>query len=480
MFHQPRIPWAEPVTESRKKAQRDLNPEPSTPIMDLEGHTRRFLSHPDIACRLADRILEWKSIPRERALALAEAVLAEVRATEAVGPPLRPELSGVTMGRFGVGSRGAGDQLVHRLIAGVIGPARAVLGAKDLDDAGVVRIARGPGVAVAVDGIHSRLSDFPLLAGFHAARAAVRDLYVTGAAPVALFSDIHLADDGDVAKIFDFVAGVAALGKAASVPYVSGSTLRIGGDMVIGDRLSGGVGAVGVVKRLLPRRAARPGDLLLTTEGAGGGTISATALCHGRPGVVEETLNIRFVRAAEALLRSPLIPRIHAMLDITNGGIRGDAAELARAAGARVVIQPGEFQRRVNRRVLAMLEDLQIDPLGVSVDSLMVAAPPATVESLRALWKRRGIESGVVGRLERGSGSFAEENGKVRPLDVKFRESAYTPVKRVVGERPPEDLEAMRAQVEAAARRAMKRRDWLAAKVQGRIARSAPRKRRRS
>lgn len=434
--------------------------------MDLEGHARRFLSRPAIAADLADRILEWKDLPRDRALALAEAVLAEVRATEKVGSPLRPEPSGVTMGRFGVGSRGAGDQVVHQKIAEVIGPARAILGAKELDDAGVVRVGRGsPAVAVAVDGIHSRLSDFPLLAGFHAARAAVRDLYVTGAAPVALFSDVHLADDGDVAKLFDFVAGVAALGKAASIPYVSGSTLRIGGDMVIGDRLSGGVGAVGVVRRLLPRRAARAGDLLLMTEGAGGGTISATALYHGRPEAVEETLNIDFIRAAEALLKGPLLGRVHAMLDVTNGGIRGDAAELARAARARVVIRPEEFRRLVNRRVLALLDELDIDPLGVSVDSLLVAAPPAAANRLQALWKRSGVKSAVVGLLERGSGSLAEESGKRRPLDVKFRESAYTPVKKVVGEGPPADLDAMRAKVEAAARRAMKRRDWLAARA---------------
>ncbi len=448
-----------------KMARLPLNSEPPTLRMDLEGHARRFLSKPAIAADLAHRILEWKSLPRERALALAEAVLAEVRNTEKVGPPLRPEPSGVTMGRFGVGSRGAGDQFAHRKLAEVIGPARALLGAKELDDAGVVRVSRGPGVAVAVDGIHSRLSDFPLLAGFHAARAAVRDLYVTGAAPVALFSDIHLADDGDVAKVFDFVAGVAALGKAARIPYVSGSTLRIGGDMVIGDRLSGGVGAVGLVKRLLPRRAARPGDLLLMTEGAGGGTISATALYHGKPEVVEETLNIRFAKAAEALFRSPLLARVSAMLDVTNGGIRGDAAELARAARARVVVDPGAFRALVNRRVLALLDGLEIDPLGVSVDSLLVAAPPAAARALQALWKRHGVPSGVVGRIEKGSGSFAEEGGRLRPLDVKFRESAYTPVKKVVGEGPPTDAEEMRAKVEAAARRAMERRDWLSRNV---------------
>ena len=54
-----------------------------------------------------------------------------------------------------------------------------------------------------------------------------------GADPVAILSDVHLADDGDVGKIFDFTAGVAAVSELVDVPIVAGSTLRVGGDMVI-------------------------------------------------------------------------------------------------------------------------------------------------------------------------------------------------------------------------------------------------------
>ena len=43
-----------------------------------------------------------------------------------------------------------------------------------------------------------------------------------------------LADDGDVAKIFDYTAGITTVGEAMGVPLVTGSTLRIGGDMVLG------------------------------------------------------------------------------------------------------------------------------------------------------------------------------------------------------------------------------------------------------
>ena len=52
-----------------------------------------------------------------------------------------------------------------------------------------------------------------------------------GADPVAMLSDLHLADDGDVGKLFDFTAGVCAVSELVDVPLVAGSTLRVGGDM---------------------------------------------------------------------------------------------------------------------------------------------------------------------------------------------------------------------------------------------------------
>ena len=42
-----------------------------------------------------------------------------------------------------------------------------------------------------------------------------------GAPPVALFSDIHLADDGDVLKVFDYTAGIRAVADVMNVPFVT-------------------------------------------------------------------------------------------------------------------------------------------------------------------------------------------------------------------------------------------------------------------
>src|SRR5512139_2268302 len=224
--------------------------------MDLEEYARRTLregrSEEELEDLLAGRILAFK--PRESqeyARDFARAVIREVKNSQGLsGDFLSYSRSGVRMGEFGVGSRGSGDFFVHRQFARIIGKTGASVGVDELDDAGAVELKQaGQGCRYAVctvDGMHSRLSDFPFLAGFHVTRATLRDSYVMGARPLMLFSDIHVADDGDVAKIFEYTAGICSVGEVMKVPLVAGSTLRIGGDMVLGERLTGCVGTVGV------------------------------------------------------------------------------------------------------------------------------------------------------------------------------------------------------------------------------------------
>src|SRR3990172_5540869 len=288
--------------------------------MDIEGYAKRGILRNDknLQEKLADRIFEIKKISRKHALEIAGAVIVEANATLAPeGELLSPITSAVNMGEFGVGSRGMGDFYTHEKIAEVIGRTSAVVDSSHLDDSGVV-CAGGQYVVVTIDGMHSRLSDFPFLAGFHVARAALRDVYVMGARPVALFSDIHVADDGDVAKIFDHIAGITTVSELTGIPLITGSTLRIGGDMVIGERMTGGVGAVGTAGSLTARIQARPGDIILMTEGAGGGTVSTTALYYRMHHIVDETINLKFIDACEALFENGLIGKVHAMTDVTN------------------------------------------------------------------------------------------------------------------------------------------------------------------
>ncbi|WP_086976194.1 AIR synthase-related protein [Archaeoglobus fulgidus] len=430
--------------------------------MDIEGYARRMLEkmgEDEVKKVLAERIAEIKNWSLERTMRWAEAVIVEVK--NAYGKTnwlLDYYRSGVTMGEFGVGSRGRGDFYVHEKIAEVIGDSGAVVSSKDLDDAGVVKFGDFY-ISVAIDGIHSRLSEFPFIAGFHVTRAAMRDVYVMGAEPVAVFSDIHIADDGDVSKIFDHIAGITAVCEAVKVPLVSGSTLRIGGDMVIGERMTGGVGCVGVSKHITPRRNVRDGDVILLTEGAGGGTVATTAIYFGMHEIVEETINLDFIKAVRAIFKADLVRRIHSMSDVTNGGIRGDAEEIAKVSGLALIFDYDKVRNCVNPKVLKMLEELEIDFMGVSIDSLMVVCDAETAELVKSAVKEAGVRIEEVGWVEKGrKGAFVVEGGEIREIKPRFRESAYTPLKKVVGEETPPDFEEMRRKVDEAAMKAVEKK----------------------
>ena len=408
--------------------------------MDIESYVKRCIkeseSEDEIVEKLSSIIRFYKDISVSDSEKLSRAVFDEVSVVSNIGENeiLSYPLSKIHMGEFGVGSRGKGDFFVHSKIAEIIGDSNvaSLVNSTAQDDGGVVEIDEDSRyVTTAIDGIHSRLGDYPFLAGFHTARATLRDVCVMGAKPVALISDIHLADDGDIAKILDFTAGICAVSELTGVPLVSGSTLRVGGDMVLGDRLVGAVGAVGTSSDVPTARSkAEVGDVILLTEGSGGGTITTTAIYNNCPDVIEETLNVQFIRASNILNG---IEGIHALTDITNGGINGDANEINRTTGLGIHLYEERIVGLINPRVYSMLKELDIDPLGVSIDSLMIVAPENLVDVIIGSLADSNIGVDIIGCVnDSGRTTVEGVDGDVRDLVPKFREAAYTPVKKVV------------------------------------------------
>ncbi len=449
--------------------------------MDLEGLTRALLrkgvSRGEIIARLVMEYQTVKEIPREVAAKLAEAIIAECEASSVpakspiVNEILQVPMAGVTMGKQGVGCRGLGDFFVHKQLADIATTSIApVLGPKSLDDAGVVRVTgetsrdasvkKGQDLLIVtkMEGMHSRLSDFPFIAGFHVTRAALRDLYVKGARPVAITVDLHLGDDGDVGKLYDFMAGVTAVAELTGTPITAGSTLRIGGDMVIGTRLTAGIGAIGVATHLLARRNVQVGDAVVMTEGAGGGTIATTAIYSGNPDVCGETLNIKFLDACELLLASKLVSQIHAMCDVTNGGLRGDLYEVNYEAKTGVLVNEDLVEDLVNPQVLKLLKAKNVDPFGVSLDALLLYLPPAIVNDTLKLLAQKGVKACQIGTVtDTGTVVFQGKDGSKRVVP-KFRESAYTKVKQVIGEDTPAGVAASEASLAGSLEAAKKKR----------------------
>ena len=437
--------------------------------MDIESYVKKCIaeseSENEIVEKLSSIIRFYKDISVSDSVKLSRAVFDEVSVVSSLdeGRFLSYPKSNIHMGEFGVGSRGKGDFFVHSKIAEIIrnSDVDSVVNPTAQDDGGVVEIDEDSRyVTTAIDGIHSRLGDYPFLAGFHTARATLRDVCVMGATPVSLISDIHLADDGDVAKILDFTAGICAVSELTGVPLVSGSTLRVGGDMVLGDRLVGAVGAVGT-SSVVPtaRSEAVAGDVILMTEGSGGGTVTTTAIYNNFPEVIDETLNVQFINASR-ILNS--IDGIHAMTDITNGGINGDANEINKTTGLGIHLYEKRIVDLINPRVYDMFKKLDIDPLGVSIDSLMVIAPANLVDVIVDSLTESNIGVDVIGVVnDSGVTTIESADGEVNVLVPKFREAAYTPVKKVVDSLDSVDFDEGAAEIDRVTREIISKKDEI-------------------
>jgi hydrogenase expression/formation protein len=115
----------------------------------------------------------------------------------------------------------------------------------------------------------------------------------------------------------------------------------------------------------------------------------------------------------------------------------------------------------VNPKVLDMLEKLDIDPLGVSVDSLMIIAPEDIAIQVKNAISNAGVRIDEIGFVDQtGVSKLIKETGEeeLKPL---FREAAYTKIKKIVGDIEPEDFESMKEKVQKAALDAIKKKDKI-------------------
>jgi hydrogenase expression/formation protein len=108
-----------------------------------------------------------------------------------------------------------------------------------------------------------------------------------------------------------------------------------------------------------------------------------------------------------------------------------------------------------------MLEKLDIDPLGVSVDSLMIIAPEDVAPRVKNAISNAGVRIDEIGFVDQtGVSKLIKETGEeeLKPL---FREAAYTKIKKIVGDVEPDDFQSMKEKVQKAADNAIKKKDKI-------------------
>jgi hydrogenase expression/formation protein len=164
-------------------------------------------------------------------------------------------------------------------------------------------------------------------------------------------------------------------------------------------------------------------------------------------------------------MKSPIFSKIHAMTDVTNGGLRGDIYEMAETAQCRIVIDDAKISSLVEPHVREMLEKLQIDYLGVSLDALLIVAPPDAANEISRVVRSAGVGIEEIGRVEKGKPeAVLVSDGKEMDFTPRFRESAYTPVKKVV-DTDTRNFEEMKEGVLRASEAAIRKKERVLARL---------------
>ena len=133
-----------------------------------------------------------------------------------------------------------------------------------------------------------------------------------------------------------------------------------------------------------------------------------------------------------------------------------------------MVIEEEHLRRLVDPEVLSLLDLLGIDYLGVSLDALLVVAPPSAAPGILEVVRGCGVPMEEVGHVEEGrpESLLRAADGALRDFSPRFREAAYTPVKKLVDLRV-KDFEAMRAGIDRAAGAALAKKDRVLARLGG-------------
>jgi hydrogenase expression/formation protein len=150
---------------------------------------------------------------------------------------------------------------------------------------------------------------------------------------------------------------------------------------------------------------------------------------------------------------------------VTNGGIRGDAKEISYTAGVKLVFEEEKMRQLVNPRVLEMLEALEIDYLGVSIDALLIIAPPEEAEKIKRAIRDSGVAVDEIGTVEAGKGALLRMDGRETDFSPRFREAAYTPIKKAVGQDAQRDVAEMTRRVDEAAENAVEKKRRFIEKI---------------
>lgn len=314
------------------------------------------------------------------------------------------------IGQWGriVQAHGGGGQLTDALVASTLLPRLANPVLSDLLDSAVMAIGRER-LVFTIDSYVVQPLAFP---GGDIGRLAVcgtvNDLAVSGGDPLGIALSLILGEGLERRTLERVIDSVAAAGKEAGVPVVTGDTKVAGqGESLLITTAGVGQARPGVAPH--PSNV-RPGDVLL---------INGPIADHGIAVMLARELpQVHSVVRSDAAPLNTLIASVLReagdgvafMRDPTRGGLAAVAADLAERCGRRVILDEERIPLRPETRHAADM--LGLDTLDVANEGkvLLVVRPAAAAAALAAM------RSHPLGRESCAIGSVGEEPDRLCEL----------------------------------------------------------------
>ena len=272
------------------------------------------------------------------------------------------------------------------------------------EDAAVAAAGDEPRIVLAADPI-----TFPSAEpGWHAVVVNANDVAATGGEPRWFLSSILVPPGTDAARIVQIAEGIRAGCREVGAVPAGGHTEVT--SAVQREVVAGAMVGVARPERVKPSGGAREGDLLVITKGI---AIEATAIIATEFAEdVSRSFGPEFQTRSARFLKDPGIsvvreariaagtPGVHAMHDVTEGGVATAIREMADAAGLGVIVEAAEIPCFDESKRLMTRYGLDI--LGaIGSGALLIACSQAGADGLLRRLKEAGIAGRAVGRFVR-------------------------------------------------------------------------------
>ncbi len=297
-------------------------------------------------------------------------------------------------------AHGGGGSLTRELIEGVFVPEFENPLLRPLDDSAIL-VMNGKGYAFTTDSYVVTPYFFPGGdIGKLAVCGTVNDLAMQGAEPFWLSLSFILEEGLPLADLRRIVESIRKTAAEVGVQIVTGDTKVVERGKCEGLYINTtGIGQI-VTPNWLGSANARPGDVVIVNGPLGE---HGVAVMSSRSGISFQTSVVSDCAPLWSLVKEILNTgvEIHAMRDLTRGGLAAAVCDIARASG--VGIRLNEAVIPINREVRGACDLLGLDPLTIANEGkLIVFCRTIDAERVLAAMKRHplGKSACVIGEVK--------------------------------------------------------------------------------